>query len=69
MKRKLPPWCKEVKKILIDKDMTVTELADVVNISRPYVSRVVNGSTYAPEIASRISRELEVDMPYTENIL
>ena len=26
MKRKLSPWCKEAKKALIDRDMTVTEL-------------------------------------------
>lgn len=26
MKRKLSPWCKEVKKTLIDRDMSVTEL-------------------------------------------
>lgn len=27
MKRKLSPWCKEAKKALIDRDMTVTELS------------------------------------------
>ena len=30
MKRKLSPWCKEVKKTLIDRDMTVTDLCDQV---------------------------------------
>ncbi len=30
VKRKLSPWCKEVKKTLIDRDMTVTDLCDQV---------------------------------------
>lgn len=30
MKRKLSPWCKEVKKTLIDRDMSVTELCGEV---------------------------------------
>ncbi len=32
MKRKLSPWCKEVKKTLIDRDMTVTDLCDQVGM-------------------------------------
>lgn len=31
MKRKLSPWCKEAKKALIDRDMTVTELSNGLN--------------------------------------
>ena len=31
MKRKLSPWCKEVKKTLIDRDMSVTELCGEVS--------------------------------------
>lgn len=33
MKRKLSPWCKEVKKTLIDRDMSVTELCGEVGDS------------------------------------
>lgn len=32
VKRKLSPWCKEVKKTLIDRDMTVTDLCDQVGM-------------------------------------
>ena len=32
MKRKLSPWCKEVKKTLIDRDMSVTELCGEVGM-------------------------------------
>ena len=51
MKRTLPTWCKEVKKSMIDDDLNVTELAERVGLSRNYVSGVVNGRVYAPEIA------------------
>ena len=33
MSRKLSPWCKKVKKKLIDLDMTTTELAEVIGLS------------------------------------
>ena len=32
VKRKLSPWCKEIKKTLIDRDMTVTDLCEQVRL-------------------------------------
>lgn len=58
MKRKLSPWCKEVKKTLIDRDMTVTDLCDQVGMCRNYVSRTINGASYAPALAETISKAL-----------
>lgn len=69
MKRILPPWSKEVKIALINRDMSVTELSDQIGISRCYVSRVVNGTAFAPEIADRVSRFLEITVPYSQNII
>lgn len=57
MKRILPTWCKEVKKSMIDDDINVTELAERVGFSRNYVSGVVNGRVYAPEIAKVIGED------------
>lgn len=34
--------CKAIKKRLIDKDMTVQQLADEVNLTRVYVSNIIN---------------------------
>ena len=65
MNRILSPWCKEVKKTLIDRDMTVTDLADRSELSRPYVSGVVNGRVIAPEIAARISEVLGIKTDYS----
>lgn len=69
MKRVLPPWCKEAKKALVDRDMSVSELSEEIGLSRTYVSGVVNGRVYAPEIATRISRALELKVEYTQNII
>lgn len=65
MNRVLSPWCREVKKTLIDRDMTVTDLADRLELSRPYVSGVVNGRVIAPEIAARISEVLGIKTDYS----
>lgn len=69
MKRILPTWCKEAKKQMIEKDMTVSELSQKVGFCRNYVSGVVNGRVYAPEIAQVISTELKVEVPYPDNII
>lgn len=34
--------CKAIKKRLIDKDMTVTDLAEEVGLKRVYVSNIIN---------------------------
>ena len=68
MKRKLPAWCKEAKKSLIDNDMTVKELSDELGFAREYVSRVVNGSVYAPDIAAKIGKRLRIKVSYPQNI-
>lgn len=66
MKRKLSPWCKEVKKTLIDRDMTVTDLCDQVGMCRNYVSRTINGASYAGLISTvlrHLASEIEEKNP------
>ena len=65
MKRKLSPWCKEVKKTLIDRDMSVTELCGEVGMCRNYVTTTINGGMYAPALAEKISKALDIDTEYT----
>ena len=69
MKRILPTWCKEVKKSMIDDDISVTELAERVGFSRNYVSGVVNGRVYAPEIAKVIGEDRHITVPYTDTVI
>lgn len=65
VRRVLSPWCKDVKKALIDRDMTVTDLAGQSEISRTYVSGVINGRVIAPEIAAKISDVLGIKTEYS----
>lgn len=55
MSKKLSPWCKSVKHALIDKDMSITELADELGMSRGHVSAVVNGRAYSQNTVKLIS--------------
>lgn len=64
MKRKLSPWCKNVKKKMIDLDMTVPELAEKLGLSRGHVSAVVNGRVFSSNTVRMISDELNV--PYED---
>ena len=63
-KRTLPRWCKDVKHQLIERDMDVNDLAEVIGIYRVYVSEIINGRRYAPEMAKKIASFLEVETAY-----
>lgn len=58
--KELSLWCKNAKKALIDRDMSVSELADAINKSRSHTSVVLNGSKYSQEMVSLISDELNI---------
>ena len=60
MKRKLYPWCKEVKKAMIDRDMSIADLAAELNLSSAYVTRIINGTFIIPETKKRISKYLDI---------
>lgn len=60
MKIKLSPWCKEVKKAMIDRDMSIADLAAELNLSSAYVTRIINGTFIIPETKKRISKYLDI---------
>lgn len=60
MARKLPRWCKEAKKALIDNDMSVEELASTIGKTREYTSAVVNGRIYSEAAVKEISDVLGI---------
>lgn len=60
MNRKLSPWCKEVKKAMIDRDMSIADLAAELNLSSAYVTRIINGTFIIPETKKRISKYLDI---------
>lgn len=61
MKRNTPAWGKEVKKTLIDRDMKITELAEVIGLSRSHVTNIINGVFVFPEIQQRICDYLGIE--------
>ncbi|MCM1125020.1 MAG: helix-turn-helix domain-containing protein [Lachnospiraceae bacterium] len=63
MKRKLSRWCKDVKKIMIDRDMDTSDLAAVFNWTRQYVASIINGHTYQREAVVKISRLFNLEIP------
>lgn len=70
MKRKLSPWCKEVKKTLIDRDMSVTELCGEVGMCRNYVTiEDLKSTATIPSIAPKFvsSPPLLVSSPRPED--
>ena len=60
MARVLSPWCKQAKHALIDKDMTVAELAEKVGLTREYTSAIVNGRSYSEAAVKAISDVLNI---------
>lgn len=60
MAKKLSPWCKNAKKTLIDKDLGVNELASELDMTRQYVSSILNGRVYSPVAVKKISDFLQI---------
>ena len=60
MAKSLSPWCKQVKKELIDRDMSVSELAEAIGKTREYTSAVVNGRIYSEPAVKEISDALNI---------
>ena len=61
MAKTLSPWCKSAKKAMIDKDLSVQDLATQAGFTREYVSAIVNGRQYSPDAIGKISEILEIN--------
>ena len=59
-KRTLPKWCKDAKKALIDRDMSVTDLARELDYSREHISAVINDTVRSPNTQAAICTHLEI---------
>lgn len=56
-------WCKAVKKALIDKDISLIDIASQLGVSRDTVSLIVNGKRRDDEIIDAINRKLGITIP------
>ena len=53
IKRPLSAWSKKVKKALIDKNMTINELAENIGYSSTYTRNIVNGKIVSATVAEK----------------
>ena len=60
MAKILSPWCKAVKCELIKQDMTISDLAEKIGLSREYTSGIVNGRNYSEPAVKAISDVLNI---------
>jgi transcriptional regulator with XRE-family HTH domain len=63
-KRMRPEVSKKIKKVLIDKDLTLTVLAHKVSISREWLSAIINGHWPGRKVKVRVANFLNI--PYAE---
>ena len=57
-----PQWGKECKKAMIDRDLSLDDVAQMTEFSKSYLSQIMNGRHVAPdETIVRICSTLGVD--------
>ena len=62
MKRELTPWGKQCKIQMVALGKSLSDLSDETNLSRTYISAIINGRMLArEETMNAISSALEVD--------
>lgn len=65
MARPLPQWCKNVKIELVRRDMSISDLAKLVGLTKQYTSGIVSGRNYSEAAVKNISDALNIpDSPY-----
>lgn len=65
MARPLPRWCKNVKIELVRRDMSISDLAKLVGLTKQYTSGIVSGRNYSETAVKNISDALNIpDSPY-----
>lgn len=63
----LTPFGKEVRKVRIDKDMKLSEMADVLDVSPTFLTAVETGRKAIPEnLPERISQALKLSKETTQ---
>lgn len=54
-------WCKSVRKALIDRDMSITDMAKDIGFTRDKVSLVLNGHYLDEPVIDAINRKLDIN--------
>lgn len=51
----LPQWCKEAKKAMIDRDLTIADIATMTGKTKRWIGGIINGRIYSPNMVKEIS--------------
>lgn len=63
MEKKLTPWCENVKIAMIERELSVQDLADAIGMSRVYTSALINGRIQSEATMKLISDTLNIESP------
>lgn len=66
-KRIYSKWSKDIKKAMIDRDLTTKDIADKFHWTTQYASSIINGRKYYREPVANISVFLNVPIPKGKN--
>lgn len=66
-RRRLTPLGKEIKKKLIDKEMTQVQLADRLGIGKQYLTKIMNGSRSGAKYVDDICSMLNINKKHFED--
>ena len=55
MNKNLSPWCKSAWHRMIDKGLSVSDVAQGTDMNRSYVSTILNGRVYSAVAVKKIS--------------
>lgn len=56
-----PPWGIKVKQMLLEKSMSITQLAEDLGYDRVWVSQVINGRKQSADLKDKICHYLGLD--------
>lgn len=58
MGKYIDDWGIEVKKRMLDRQISITEFANILGVTRPYLNNVINGSANSDGLQTRINKYL-----------
>ena len=67
--KKLPEWNKSVKIAMIQRDLTIPDVALKMKWTRQYTSAIINGRVYHKEAVVKISFYLGIEVPEDNSTL
>ena len=61
MVKEMSAWEKQIRKALIDRNMTISNLADEMGVTAAYIYDIISGNRKATELRQKINKYLEIE--------